>query len=214
MASQQATIGQIVSIVSVDENTLTEAEKIQEQQLISGCCRGERQAQQRLYQHFYGEMMAVCARYAGNSDEAAEILNDGFLKIFAKIQHFEPTYSLRAWVRRIMINTAIDHYRANRKHQYMLHLDFAGEQIVSDEVVARLSAEEIMTLVQKLPPAYRLVFNLHVIEGYSHPEIAAQLGINEGTSKSNLFKARIKLQTMIRHLYRSSQDPSRHHYAG
>jgi RNA polymerase sigma factor (sigma-70 family) len=167
--------------------------------ILQGCRRGERLAQKKLYEKFYSKMMSVCMRYANSRDEAATILNEGFYKVFMKIEGFvELSGNLEAWIYRIMINTAIDHYRKEAKTRKLKEFDNNVSQGSDNfDIVAELSAEDIIDLVQKLPMAYRTVFNLHVIEGMTHKEIAEQLGISEGTSKSNLFKARGKLQVMI-----------------
>jgi RNA polymerase sigma-70 factor (ECF subfamily) len=139
-------------------------------------------------------------RYAGSKDEAREIMNMGFLKVFQTIDRFQDGGgNLDAWIYRIMINTSIDYYRKELKHRYQddvenhYHLQDDAADAVSD-----MSATELINLVQELSPAYRTVFNLYVIEGFSHKEIADQLNISEGTSKSNLAKARGNLQTMVR----------------
>ncbi len=167
--------------------------------LISGCIDGNRSCQKRLYELYYGRMMAVSMRYAKNYEEARDILNEGFMKVFTNIHKYKPSHSLESWIKRIVINTAIDHYRKNKKHQNQVDLDYAsGEADHSNvSVISKLSAQEILKLVQKLSPAYRTVFSLYVMEGYNHREIAEKLGISEGTSKSNLAKARGKLRIMI-----------------
>lgn len=167
--------------------------------ILQGCMRGERLAQKKLYERFYGKMMSVCMRYANSRDEAATILNEGFYKVFNKIEGFvELSGNLEAWIYRIMINTAIDHYRKEAKTRKLKELDNNVSQDSDNfDIVAALSADDIIELVQQLPMAYRTVFNLHVIDGMTHKEIGEQLGISEGTSKSNLFKARGKLQAMI-----------------
>lgn len=147
---------------------------------------------------YYGEMMAVCSRYAKTDEEAAEILNDSFLKFFKGLKKHRPTISLRAWLRKLVVNTAIDHFRSNKKHYYALEIEnvHVCEESAGD-VLDALSVQDLLKLIAKLPPSYRLVFNLYAIEGYSHPDIAEKLGINVGTSKSNLSKARKKLQKML-----------------
>ena len=167
--------------------------------ILEGCVKGERLAQKKLYEKFYSKMMSVCMRYANSRDEAATILNEGFYKVFTKIEGFvELSGNLEAWIYRIMINTAIDHYRKEAKTRKLKEFDNNITQSSDNfDIVAELSADDIIELVQQLPIAYRTVFNLHVIEGMTHKEIGEQLGISEGTSKSNLFKARGKLQAMV-----------------
>lgn len=148
--------------------------------------------------------MAICDRYTGKQEDALEILNDGFLKIFREIHHFSPAYadvisSFKGWLRKIMIYTAIDHFRKHHKHQMVAQLDDVVYQLpaVGDTALEKMSYEEIIRAIQQLSPAYRTVFNLFVIEGLSHEEIAEQLDISSGTSKSNLFKARMQLQKIL-----------------
>jgi RNA polymerase sigma factor (sigma-70 family) len=148
--------------------------------------------------------MAICDRYTNNQEDAIEILNDGFLKIFREIHHYKPAYadvisSFKGWLRKIMVYTAIDHFRKNHKHQVVTDLDNVVYQVTaeSEDVVDKLSYEEIIRSIQDLSPAYRAVFNLFVIEGLSHDEIAEQLEISTGTSKSNLSKARKQLQKIL-----------------
>ena len=170
---------------------------VTEEELFKGCIEKERLAQKRLYERFFGKMMSVCMRYASHREQATEILNMGFLKVFDSIKKFaEKGGNLEAWIYRIMVNTAIDYLRAEIRHQ---HADIEKTIYVEDtgDVIADLAAEQILEMVNELTPAYRAVFNLYVVEGYNHNEIGVLLGISEGTSKSNLAKARAKLQEKI-----------------
>ena len=135
--------------------------------------------------------------YAQSAFEAEEITNDGFMKVFRKIKDYDPKYPIEAWIRRIMINTAIDFYRANKKHYYALDVTEMNEEDTQVGVIDKMAEEDIVREVQDLPPAYRVAFTLSVIEGYKHHEIAEKLGITEGTSKSNLAKAKAKLKSAI-----------------
>ena len=156
-----------------------------------------RKSQKMLYKGFYGFAMSICLRYAADRDEAADILNKGFYKVFTKIATYDVHKPFKAWVGRIMTNTAIDHYRANLKMAYAEDLEQAehiGEVSVADN---NLNYSDLLAMVQELPQSYRTVFNLFAIDGYSHEEIAAMLNISVGTSKSNLFKARQKLKQLI-----------------
>jgi RNA polymerase sigma factor (sigma-70 family) len=174
------------------------AYKLMLDELVNGCRRGDSIAQRKLYEYFYGTMMGVCMRYVESVDDASAILNEGFLKVFTKIDTFDSKVgNLEGWIRRIMVNTAIDHYRKMVREARTVELQNATYNSVQAMAPDTLEAEAIMKLVQQLPPAYRTVFNLYAIEGYNHKEIAEQLGITEGTSKSNLFKARAKLQTAL-----------------
>jgi len=171
---------------------------------IAGCAKNDRESQKIIYCSYYGYAMAICERYTGSNEDAVEILNDGFLKIFKEIYKYKPAYtnriaSFKGWLRKIMVYTAIDHFRKFRKHTLPGHEDPVTLQVAShfENPLDKMTYEELLKLVQKLSPAYRTVFNLFVIEGMSHEEISKQLGIAEGTSKSNLAKARMHLQKMI-----------------
>ncbi|MCB0853505.1 MAG: RNA polymerase sigma factor [Bacteroidetes bacterium] len=168
-----------------------------EEEIIEGCLKGNRKYQKLLYERYYGSMLVVCMRYTNDREEARDVLHEGFIKIFRNLKKFKRGTNLGAWIRRIMINTAIDHYRKSAKRPNLVEINQAIHETDMHDVVADLGAEEILSMVQKLSPAYRTVFNLYVIEGYSHKEVGKLLGISEGTSKSNLAKARAKLQAMV-----------------
>lgn len=170
---------------------------VTEAELIEGCIKNERLAQKRLYERFFSKMMGVCMRYAAHREQATEMLNMGFMKVFESIKKFaEQGGNLEAWIYRIMVNTAIDYLRAEIRHQ---HSDIEKSVYVEDaaDIISDLAAEQIFEMINQLTPGYRAVFNLYVVEGYTHIEIAEKLGISEGTSKSNLAKARAKLQEKI-----------------
>ena len=171
-----------------------------ETDIIKGCLKNDRTSQKALYEQFYSKMLGVCLRYSKSSDEAKDILHEGFMKVYKNLHLYEPHRPLEVWIKKIMINTAIDHYRKNKKEPYHVDIDQAYTESDPSHISAihQISAEEIIKLVQELSPAYRTVFNLYVIEGYSHNEIAEMLGINVGTSKSNLAKARQRLQELIK----------------
>ncbi|MCW5900644.1 MAG: sigma-70 family RNA polymerase sigma factor [Flavobacteriales bacterium] len=194
-----------VSWVGV-ENPEGEAERSGE--LIDGCLQEDRRAQQRVYELFYGKMMAVCLRYTKNTDQAKDILQDGFIKVFRSMDSFNRAGSFEGWIRRIMVNTAIDHFR-RAKNSYLLlgeerSIEDFGDQDEED-VLAEENEEEtfdvkpadVINAMQKLTPAYRTVFNLYVFEELTHKEISEMLGINIGTSKSNLAKAKINLKKLL-----------------
>ena len=168
-----------------------------EEEVVQGCINQDRHCQKLLYERYYGSMMAVCMRYTSDREEARDVLHEAFMKVFKNLGRFKSGTNLGAWIRRIMINTSIDHYRKNAKQPSFVEINNAVHEADVQDVVAEMSAEEILAFVQKLSPAYRAVFNLYVIEGYSHKEVGEALGISEGTSKSNLAKARAKLQQMI-----------------
>lgn len=129
--------------------------------------------------------------------EAKEVVNDGFMKVFAKINQYQQDAPFKGWLRKIMINASIDQYRKELKHQHHAAIELAASSSVQAEAITRLSHEELMQLVQQLSPAYRTVFNLYVIDGYTHEEIGKLIGISSGTSKSNLMKARENLRGML-----------------
>lgn len=171
---------------------------------IRGCALNSRESQKKIYNAFYGYAMSVCDCYAVNEEDAMEIMNDGFLKIFKEVYHFKPAYanelnSFKGWLRRIMVNTAIDHFRKNKKHQVVSELDtvYNNRSGYESNGFDKMSYDEIIRSIQHLSPAYRTVLTLFVVEGYSHEEIAESLDISIGTSKSNLAKARKQLQKII-----------------
>ena len=142
--------------------------------------------------------MSICTRYSKTREEAVEVLNDGFMKVFLKINKYNPDKSFKGWVRRIMINTALDNYRHNLKFYHtedVSELEQKANIVNADE---QMSYEDLIRLVQELSPAYRTVFNLYIIDGFTHEEIAQLLGISVGTSKSNLSKARANLQARLK----------------
>lgn len=171
--------------------------RMSEEDLINGCLREDRDCQRELYQRFAGKMLAVCMRYAGNRMEAEDMLQDGFIKVFDNIGKFKKEGSLEGWVRRIMVNTSINKIRSQK-----VHFESIGE--TSDEftmqernVIERMSEKDILQLVSQLPSGYRYVFNMYAIEGLSHKEIAANLGIEEASSRSQYAKAKKYLQQQL-----------------
>ncbi len=165
--------------------------------LIEGCKAQNEIAQKLLYKQFFAYAKSISLRYAANSEEASDILNESFLKIFRKIELYEAGQSFKMWLRTIVINTSIDHFRRNKKYSHVLDIDVANEIPFTDNIIDTLSAEEILDMVQQLAPAYRTVFMLYVVDGFNHREIGELLTISEGTSKSHLAKAREKLQILI-----------------
>ncbi|MEN7550942.1 RNA polymerase sigma factor [Rapidithrix thailandica] len=165
--------------------------------LLKACINNDRGAQKELYKLYYGYGMSICLRYADSKNEAAEILNDGFMKIFKYLKSFDLSKPFKPWFSRIMVNAAVDYFHKSNKKIETEELDKAREVADDANIIAGISYSEIIEIMQKLPPSYRTVFNLHVIEGYSHEEIAEQLGVSVGTTKSNLFKARKCLKEML-----------------
>lgn len=171
---------------------------------VGACSLNKRESQKVIYNSFYGYAMAICDRYTSNHEDAVEILNDGFLKIFKEIHHYQPAYtdvvsSFKGWLRKIMVYTAIDHFRKNQKHKVLTELDNVVYQLEADneDAMDKLSHEEIIRAIQELSPGYRTVLNMFIIDGLSHEEISQTLGISTGTSKSNLSKARRQLQKIL-----------------
>jgi RNA polymerase sigma-70 factor, ECF subfamily len=173
---------------------------------IRGCALNKRESQKMIYSSFYGYAMSICHRYTNHEEDATEILNDGFLKVFVEIYRFKPAYtdtinSFKGWIRKIMIYTAIDHFRKNVKHRMTTELNETYMHLPDgdEDALAKISHEEIINAIKFLTPGYRTVLNLFIIEGFSHDEIAKELGISVGTSKSNLAKARKQLQKILLH---------------
>ncbi len=172
--------------------------------IIQGCVKAKRDSQKLLYQQYYGYSLGICMRYCSSDVDAEEILNDGFLKVFKALHSFNPQFSnieasFKGWVKRIMINTAIDHLRKNNKRFLVVEI-FDNHFNITDETetsIERMTYQEILAVVQRLTPVYRTVFNLFVIDGYKHEEIAQQLKITVGASKSNLSKARVNIKKML-----------------
>lgn len=173
------------------------------QDVIKRCRKGERKAQQQLFTMAYPLAMSVCRRYARDLDEAKSVLNEGMLKVYKQLDLYSPHLSFGGWVRKIMVNTSIDHFRKSKRHQDRF-MDSEGEDgffAYNEDIIDKISADELLQLVQQLPPAYRMVFSLYAVEEYTHKEIAEHLGISEGTSKSNYAKAKAKLQKAIAGLH-------------
>jgi len=173
-------------------------QNIPESDLIVGCLEGNRRMQEELYRRFSPRMYAVCLRYAGNTEEAEDILQEGFVKVFKKLDSFRSEGSFEGWIRRIFVNTAIEHFRRKR---YLMPVTEKEENTIEGKylsILDDLAARDIMALVQELSPGYRTVFNMYVVEGYTHKEIADMLGISEGTSKSQLSRAKVILQEMVK----------------
>ncbi|SMC98750.1 RNA polymerase sigma factor [Pedobacter nyackensis] len=167
------------------------------QELIAGCKKKDRKCQKGLYQIFYSYAMRMCVRYAKDKEEAIELVNDGFMRVFIHIHKYEETRPFKSWLSTIMINTSIDHYRKQIKRLEMEELNAKHEMEDKESILSHIHYEDLIKLVQKLSVAYRTVFNLFAIDGYSHEEISSMLSISVGTSKSNLFKAREQLKKMI-----------------
>lgn len=189
-------------MVNVKKNLKVPEDQLKD--IIEGCIRGERASQKALFEEFYGSMLGICMRYTKDKDRAQEVVQEGFIKVFDKLAEFDFTGSFSGWMRRIMVNTSIDAIRKRQRSAVLTDEDFileAGsfyeQEDDNDEYLTKLKAKEALEAVQRLSPAYQTVFNLYVIENYSHAEIAQILGITEGSSKSNLAKAKMNLRKML-----------------
>jgi RNA polymerase sigma-70 factor (ECF subfamily) len=170
--------------------------------LVKDCVSGKRKAQQQLFNLYSDDMFGVCMYYSKDYTEAEDTLHEGFMKVFQKIDQFKFKGSLAGWIRRVMINTALEKFR-KQNQLYALGDEYeSNEDIQQENVISDLSAQDLIKLIRELTPKYRMVFNLYAIEGYSHKEIGEMLGISEGTSKSNLARARYILQKKVKkHFY-------------
>jgi RNA polymerase sigma-70 factor (ECF subfamily) len=178
------------------------------QALIDGCLKGDRRSQQAVHKLFYGKMKAVCMRYTRDSDQAMDVLQEGFLKVFNNLDKFTGVGTFEGWIRRIMVNLSIDRFR-KLKHDFVLLSDqdsierYEGDVNEDNdesnelEEIYSITPEQIIDAMQQLTPAYRTVFNLYVYEDYTHQDIAEALGISVGTSKSNYAKAKKNMKKLL-----------------
>ena len=174
--------------------------------LVDGCRRQDRHAQRFLYEHFSGRMLALCCRYVKDRMEAEDVMVTAFTKIFDRIHQFKGDGSFEGWVRRIMVNESLSFLRRNKGMYLETDIELAEREPDYDKLDNALEAEDLLKLISELPAGYRIVFNLYAIDGYSHQEIAAQLGINENTSKSQLSRARAYLQKRLVHMENITKD--------
>ena len=167
--------------------------------IIRGCKQNDRKAQEALYKAYYKTMVTICLRYTKNEEDAVEVLNNGFLKVFQNIQRYESSVaSLYTWIRTIVINSCLDFIKKKARSEEHHELNKATEVHVPAEVISKMKATELLKMIRSLPPSTAAVFNLYVIEGYNHREIGNLLGISEGTSKWHLSEARRQLQNKIK----------------
>jgi RNA polymerase sigma factor (sigma-70 family) len=166
--------------------------------IISGCKKGDRKAQEKLYKNYYRAMITVCLRYTKNDEDAVEVLNNGFFKVFKNIQRYESSQaSLYTWIRTIVVNSCLDFIKQKQRIEKVNELSDDTQVHIAPEVIGKMKTAELLNQVRKLAPATRAVFNLYAIEGYTHKEIARLLNISEGTSKWHLSEARKNLQQLI-----------------
>ena len=165
--------------------------------LIRGCRKHDRESQRSLYKLYYSYCMSICMQYSQSREDAVEILNDGFMSVFTYIDKFNTDRLFKPWLRKVMINSAIDHNKKHLNHQEMESLDPDMKLAVEETNLDSVSYDDLLEMIRKLPPAYGTVFNMRAIEGYKHEEVAELLGISVGTSKSNFAKAKAKLQEYL-----------------
>lgn len=167
--------------------------------ILKGCRKRQRDSQRDLYRMYYAYGMSIALRYSGSRDQAVVILNDAFIKVFDSIHKYDLKRPFEPWLRKIIVNTAIDHYHREKKYdKEFINPELLDKNLEDKEaIISGISYDEIVEMIRRLSPAYRAVFNLHVIEGYSHEEIAEMLGISIGTSKSNLAKAKRNLRVIL-----------------
>lgn len=169
-----------------------------EESLIKKCASGDSLAQKTFYEKFAGKMMGVCLRYAKDYEEAQDVMQDAFIKIFGKLADYEKKGSLEGWIRRIVVNTALDSYRKNKKHQQNVAVDTVDYLLENKTfIIEELNADDLLAVIKTIPAGYQMVFNLFAIEGYSHREIAEKLNITESTSKSQYSRARKLLRDLL-----------------
>ncbi len=169
--------------------------------IIKGCIAGKRDSQRKLYELFRRKMFGICLRYSKDYTEAEDIVQDGFIKVFEKISQFEFKGSFEGWIRRIMVNTALERFRKIVHLFPVTDITEYDRSVSYEHVIDLISSKDLLKLIQELPAQYKLVFNMYAIEGYSHKEIGEMLGISEGTSKSNLSRGRQILQKKINEEY-------------
>ncbi|HFA49268.1 MAG TPA: RNA polymerase sigma factor [Bacteroidetes bacterium] len=166
-------------------------------EVVRGCCKRDRSSQNALYRLFYPYGMSICIRYVNNEADAVSVLNEGFLKVFRNIKKFDAEQPFKPWFRKIVVNTAINHVKKQKKFILETTMEEAKNIPASEDILSRINYKELMAMVQSLSASYRTVFNMYVIDGFKHREIAAELGITVSTSKSNLARARVKLQELV-----------------
>jgi RNA polymerase sigma factor (sigma-70 family) len=171
---------------------------ISESDLIEGCIQGDRRMQEELYRLFAPKIYAVCLRYSNNTEDAQDLLQEGFIKVYRNLHRFRAEGSFEGWIRRVFVNTSIEHFR--KKSAKLSMVSEKEESTIEDNDISALESlaeKDVINIIQELSPGYRTVFNLYVVEGYSHKEIGDMLGISEGTSKSQLARAKAVLQKKI-----------------
>jgi len=175
---------------------------MQDVELVNSCLKNNRAAQKQLYQQYAGVMLGVCYRYTKSLTDAEDVLQEGFIRVFKNLHQYRSEGELGAWIRRIMVTTALNFLKLNAKYQNDLAFDKIELHPVTDEnPEIQLDTKELASLIQQLPTGYQTIFNLHAVEGYSHVEIGAMLGISDGTSRSQYARARALMITWIKKYY-------------
>jgi RNA polymerase sigma-70 factor (ECF subfamily) len=180
--------------------------------LVKDCLKGKPEAQRQLYEHFAETMLGICYRYTKSTRDAEDVLQEGFIKVFLSLKQYRFEGELGAWIRRIMVTTALNFLKRNRKYQSQMY--FPEEHlhpVVEEDPAVLIQAKELADLIRQLPPGYQTIFNLHAIEGYSHVEIGEMLGITDGTSRSQYARAR---GLLIKWIQEYSAERKKENYAG
>jgi RNA polymerase sigma factor (sigma-70 family) len=174
--------------------------------IIENCKSGKLKHQEIFYKHFYGFAMGICLRYAYTRTDASEMLNDSFLKVFHNISRFDPKYPFKAWFKKIIVNTAIDYYRKNASLLPTLEIEEVKNESFDINLIDALTYNDLKKLLDDLPEAQRLIFNLYEIEGYTHQEIAEKLKMTESTSRSYLTRAKKKLRILVEKYFETGYE--------
>jgi len=185
-----------------------------EERLIELIRKGNESAFVQMYEMYSGRLFGVCLRYSKNRADAEDLLQESFVKIYENLKNFQGSGSLEGWLRRITVNICINHYRKSKNEKVIASDNFIVDDVVNETVFSKIETERILELIQELPEGYRLVFNLHVIEGYKHSEIAEMLGTSENTSKTQLLKARKQLMEKVIKLYPKLVDKAKDDNSG
>ena len=178
---------------------------ISDKLLIEGCLEGREESFKLLYDNYYGKMFNVCLRYSRDREEAKDMLQEGYIRVFKNLKQYKFQGSMEGWIRRVIVTTAINYYKKNNLRSItdyvatdtLAYMENKNAFVDNDSPIHQIAAKDLLAIIQKLPPIYKMVFNLNAIEGYSHKEIGEMMGITESTSRSNLSKARAKLQEMV-----------------
>ena len=168
------------------------------EELLEGCLRKQASAQKMLYERFSGSMMGVCLRYVDSYEEAQDVLQEGFIKVFKKIRSYSGKGSFEGWIKKIIVNTALDYLRTIKSDRFNVDIEDVSYKLYNDaQIIENMEADSLLNLIKALPIGYRTVFNMFAIEGYTHKEISIELGISENTSKSQLSRAKLYLQKQV-----------------